>query len=328
MKSVQQFTRAAFTLIELLVAIAIMAILIGLLLPAVQHARSAAARAQCLNNLRQLALAIHNFEGARGAFPPTGIYPAGVKGSSWSGLAHVLPFIEQENLQNLIDFSMSYGLQPPVTGVRVATFLCPSEPNGSARADGKLTHYPANYAFNMGSWLVYDAVNRSGGDGAFPVGAQLRRKAFTDGLSNTLAMSEVKAWNPYLRDGHNPAAALAPPPAAPADVVLLGGTLKKDSGHTEWVDGRVHQTGFTTTFPPNTIVPDAMGAYDIDFTSSREGTTLDQITYAVVTSRSYHSGLVNVLLMDGSARAVPNVIPQTLWRALGTRAGGEVISDY
>ena len=124
--------------------------------------------------------------------------------------------------------------------------------------------------------------------------------SITDGTSNTMAFAEVKACTPYLRDGGNPNSPGVPPPTSPGQVVAFGGSFKTDSGHTEWVDGRVHQTGFTTVFTPNTRVIYSSGGvdYDIDFNSSREGKTTNRITYAAVTSRSYHSGVVNVLLMD------------------------------
>jgi hypothetical protein len=95
------------------------------------------------------------------------------------------------------------------------------------------------------------------------------------------------------------------------------------------VDARVHQTGFTTTFPPNTVVPFTTGgvAYDVDFNSSREGRSAVLPTYAAVTSRSYHTGGVNAMRMDGSVSMVRDSISLVSWRALGTRAGGEVISD-
>ena len=91
----------------------------------------------------------------------------------------------------------------------------------------------------------------------------------------------------------------------------------------------IHQTGFTTTFPPNTLVPFEVAGQvvDVDFNSMREGKSATIPTYAAVTSRSYHSGGVNVMLMDGSVRFLGNNISQATWRALGSRAGGEVATD-
>lgn len=167
------------------------------------------------------------------------------------------------------------------------------------------------------------------GSGVFVVNQAMRLASLTDGTTNTLGMSEVKAFTPYLRDGGNPATA-AWVPSQPGDIALFGGEFKSDSGHTEWVDARTHQTGFTTTFSPNQIVPYQSNGitYDIDFNSMREGRSTTLPTYAVVTSRSYHSGGVNSLLMDGSVRFVAQTIERNVWRALGTRDSGEVIGEY
>ena len=108
--------------------------------------------------------------------------------------------------------------------------------------------------------------------------------------------------------------------------------MHKNTGHTEWCDGRVHHSGFTTVFTPNTFVPYVHDGqtYDIDVNSEKEGNSTTKATYAAITSRSYHGGgMVSVGLMDGSTRSVSNQIDLTVWRALGTINGGEVIgSDY
>jgi prepilin-type processing-associated H-X9-DG protein len=140
----------------------------------------------------------------------------------------------------------------------------------------------------------------------------------------------VKAWQPALRNSGTPTGANVPPPANPGDVAGYGGAFATDWSHTEWVNGEVLQSGVTTTFPPNTVVPFVNGGqtYDVDFTCQRLGNSLTIRTYLVVTARSYHTGLVNTLFMDGSVKAVNNSVSQTTWRALGTRAGGEVPGDY
>ena len=324
--------KKGFTLIELLVVIAIIAVLIGLLLPAVQKVREAAARMKCQNNLKQLGLATHNHEVAISTYPSLGDYPLGTTGVAWSVPSKLLPYVEQDTLQKLINFGVPYNTQPAITQFRVPVLICPSDPNDRARPDGALTHYPLNYGANAGTWFAFmpGAGAGTSGDGAFVVNRGTRVSEFTDGLSNTLAMAEVKAYTPYFRNAGNPSALGTARPTNPTAIAAWGGEFKSDSGHTEWVDARVHQTGVTTTFPPNTKVPYTTGGitYDVDFTSMREGQTINRPTYAVITSRSYHTNGLNILLMDGSVRSVSNRVTSQTWLGLGTRTGGEVLNDF
>jgi prepilin-type N-terminal cleavage/methylation domain-containing protein len=322
--------KTGFTLVELLVVLAVIGILVALLLPAVQAARGAARRISCSNNLKQLALALHNYHDTYTAFPPSATISQGTTFDPWSAQARLLPFLEQSNLQSLIDWNLDYGLQPAVTRTRVPTYLCPSEMHDRERVTSDLTHYPLNYGINLGSWFIFDPTTQRGGNGLAYPNSSTNMASILDGTSNTLAFAEVKAYAPYLRDGGIPGIANASLPNRPSDVLAFGGDFKRNSGHTEWVDGRVHQTGFTGTFPPNTAFPFVSEGvtYDVDFNSSREGKAATQLTYAVVTSRSHHPDGVQVALSDGSGRFITETIEVATWRALATRSGGEVISQF
>jgi hypothetical protein len=148
-------------------------------------------------------------------------------------------------------------------------------------------------------------------------------------------MMEVKAWNPYFRNSENPTGANQAPPVNESAISGLGssGDFKTNSGHTEWVDGHAHQSGVTTTFPPNSFVPHTHSdgvTYDVDFTSCREsGAGCDvNYTYGAITSRSYHTGIVNVLVADGSVHSLSENIDLGVYRNLGQRNDGNVIGEW
>ena len=312
--------------------IAIIGILVGLLLPAVQNVRAAARRMSCSNNMKQVMLAVHNYESANKRLPPAWMKPAQT-GDGWSAQARLLPHIENISLASAVDYSAGYGAATirvdgqdvRVASFRVPTYLCPSEINDTHRVDanGDPYHFPLSYAYNAGTWFVYDPVNRNVGNGTFLAGRESRLRDVLDGLSNTLGFAEVKGWNPYYRDVE--IAGNMDRPIDPSEICTLGGSFKMDTGHTEWVDGRSHQTGFTTVFTPNRkILCDVGGVeYDVDFTNIREGKNTTARTYVAVTSRSYHVGGVMVALMDGSVRFFSDSIELDLWQDLSTRDGGE-----
>lgn len=320
-----------FTLIELLVVIAIIAVLIALLLPAVQAAREAARRSQCRNNLKQIGLALHNYNSAVKLFPPISVLPSGSTFEPYSAQVRILPYLEQLNLAKLVDWSKGaqFTANPTLARTRVPIYLCPSEINDRARLTPTLTHYPLNYGFNEGTWFIYDPLTGNVGDGAFHPNRAFTSADFRDGLSNTLAAAEVKAYQPNLWDTNNPSTLGVPPPAdAAAASAYFGGTFDSN-GHTEWVEGDVHESGFTTTFTPNAALPytNAGITYpSIDITSMRDGESTTVPTYAAVIARSYHSGLVNVLMMDGSSRSVSDSVDLRVWRAAGTRATRENVT--
>jgi prepilin-type N-terminal cleavage/methylation domain-containing protein/prepilin-type processing-associated H-X9-DG protein len=322
--------RRGFTLIELLVVIAIIAVLIALLLPAVQQAREAARRTQCKNNLKQMGLALHNYHDTYNAVPPQATVAAGSTFSGYSIHARLLPYVEQGSLYQKVNFNVGYSAQPDICKLPIPLYRCPSDAKDGTRMDAGVEYYPTSYGFSIGTWLGLDLQTLKGGDGAFGYNLAHSFGGVSDGLSGTLAAADVKAFTPALLDGGNPATPFTPPPVTPDQVVAYGGTFDPDYCHTQWVTGRTLQSGMTTTFPPNTVVPYTTGGvtYDVDWTSARVAPTAPRHGYRVVTARSYHTGGVNALLMDGSVRFVSSSIAQPVWRAVGTRTGGEAVADF
>ncbi|MFO1093882.1 MAG: DUF1559 domain-containing protein [Planctomycetaceae bacterium] len=336
-----QSARSGFTLIELLVVIAIIAILIALLLPAVQQAREAARRTQCRNHLKQIGLALHNYLDANSVFPPS-FCIGGSTGGTWSIQARILPYMEQANAYNVVDLTIGYGVPPNstigVTQLQVPSYICPDELQGVVRVATTPTganHFPSTYAFNGGTWKLFTpgptlASGGAPGDGAFAPNSRCSPRDFVDGMSNTLGFSEVKAYTPNVG---NDAAATDVIPASLAG--FTGGTFSA-TGHTEWVDGKIHETGFTTAFGPNakTLISSSTNPTPVvgDYISCKErgtsSTCAGQPTYAAVTARSYHVGIVQVLLMDGSCRSVSDNINLATWRSLSTRMGGEIVGEF
>lgn len=326
--------RTGFSLIELLVVIAVLGILVGLLLPAVQQVREAARNTSCQNNIRQIALAAHNFFAGHQKLPPSfRIVPGTVltgNNGSWSLHGRLLPYIEASSAYEQVDLNVAWDVQvnTGVPTMRIDLYQCPSEINDFVRTkNGQAFVYPQNYGFNFGTWLVYDPTGRKEPDGPFFVNSRV--SAVPDGFSNTICVAEVKSFTSYIRNTADPG---PNPPSSPfafngmAGDQKLGTDINDNTGHTEWPDGRVHHSGMTTAFVPNTRVPYDVGnrQYDIDFNSVQEGRSATQPTYAAVTARSWHAGnKVNVSMLDGSTHSVTGSISISVWRSLGTTDGGE-----
>jgi prepilin-type N-terminal cleavage/methylation domain-containing protein/prepilin-type processing-associated H-X9-DG protein len=351
--------RRGFTLIELLVVIAIIAVLIALLLPAVQAAREAARRAQCVNNLKQIGLALHNYHSAHDTFPlgaSLNMYftIAYYAKQNWSAQALLLPQLEQSALYNSINFY--FGVDTFGTGsnsslvnstamfTRVAAFLCPSDTgaNGGIPVNGTTYNCVNNYFASVGTTSNFtDGGNPNVASladhpttGLFGYQVCYGIRNCTDGTSNTIAFSEgtvgdisrtARSKNIGIVSVPIPAGArLQDASSNPAQT--LAGLQACDAA---WNGG---------TGTVKDIRGLAWGYADMGFTmfntvalpNSIDGWTFcgDTFSSGLVNyseADSFHSGGVNTLFADGSVRLIKNSIAQNIWWALGTKANGEVI---
>jgi len=265
--------------------------------------------------------------------------PGGIRTSFVGPYLRILPYIEQGNTYNQVDLNSTYGTtaNAVAVGQRMEMFLCPSDIHHERKNHPQYGQISGtSYGFCMGDWYVFlgpgtGPMTRS----AFGVNQCRRHSDFLDGTSNTMLMSEVKAYTPYIRDcgglvnindPNNVPGTDADPLTVAPEYGASGCTFKTD-GHSEWAEMAVHHIGFTTAWTPNKATPGGPGmAYpDVDLTGHRE--RLGGPTFAAITSRSYHAGGVFTLFADGSVRFTSTSIDGIVWRAHGTVAGGEITND-
>jgi len=353
-------TRTGFTLVELLVVIAIIGVLVALLLPAVQAAREAARRSQCLNHLRQIGLALHNYEGVWKAFPPQ----KGGTACPWpstppcnyerrSGFVALSSFLEQGIVYQAIEAgggtpNWPAGGGDPWNGwsawnTQLPTLLCPSDGPGVRSTRGH-----NNYAFCIGDKVFENLWTNANHRGIFTYQRSVPISAITDGTSNTIALSERCRQPQGFTGPRNANGELAMSATAtnvssvvdnPGSCLTRVGTnreyttgiqIKSKMGHV-WTDGQTEIVAFNTVLPPNS--PSCINNGD----TNADGPS------GVHSAGSYHPGGVNVVMADGSARFVSQNIncgnlgvrapiagksPYGVWGALGTREGRESAIDF
>jgi prepilin-type N-terminal cleavage/methylation domain-containing protein/prepilin-type processing-associated H-X9-DG protein len=339
MRTPSRIIRPAFTLIELLVVIAIIAVLIALLVPAVQRVREAANRTTCQNNLKQIGLAVLNFETTTGSYPPAGVFPTSTTVQVW-----ILPYIEQDNLYGLVTFNpmtnvnLNADTSANAGAVRrqeVPTFRCPSDVSNLKNA----TNGRSNYFANTGSHGDSMANDPSLG-GPFttrwsqPIpttvpspppyieSVRIRLGDITDGTTNTAMFSEVKrtVLDDPAQDSTNRLIMQAGTgtwdPLAPTDpscTASSSGTKYRYVGLQYYRGGTAWTSMYNHTMTPNSPI--------------RGNCTTGSLVNFHIAARSYHSGGVNVVLCDGSVRFVSDGVPLAVWRELGSRASGNFLDQ-
>lgn len=357
--------RRGFTLIELLVVIAIIGVLVGLLLPAVQAAREAARRMQCQNFIRQMGMAAHNFESAMKYFPPrrhSKVLPNPTTQvpttyySDASPQVFLLTYVEQSNLNSLWNLDYNVNSDAPLnssiptrTGAnaqaritQVPMYLCPSDPSTTTQPVGGGEAGRSNYMISTGA----NADFRGGqpGDGIFcmpnPLAGQLlkgpKHSSITDGTSNTAMFGEIKRGNfhnsqtgmfDHTTSMFNGVAYTTPAQLSDGRNLPLcnpgpNGTTYFRYGGLQYYRGSISPTiAYSHTLPPN------WNRQTQDIAQQRYGCGNTSFAQGHLPAASYHSGGVNICMADGSTRIFSDNIDFTTWQALGSRAGGEVVSN-
>lgn len=332
--------RRGFTLVELLVVIAIIGVLIALLLPAVQQAREAARRMSCSNNLKQIVLSMHNYESAMRQFPPIGESIS----YSFSVQAQLLPFCEQANLQDLIDFDIPLG--HPRNGVSaehvlpaktpVEFFNCPSDDSPAVKTvetarGGPFDYAGINYCVNVGSGSGDYVSFGDPTDGISWAGAKVKFRDVTDGTSNTVAFAETlmgpgyeatstpdpRSMQKYIAGGSGRNISDMQAMRAYYDANDLSGFLGQVTGWdgqrgTAWIRGFGSGGGAINGYiTPNSSFPD-----------------MSIRAYIVMGPRSNHPGGAMTAFVDGSVHFLPDTINAATQRRLFARNDGQVVGEY